>query len=117
MNKIRIRRRGESSFALLGIGRPFCFRFIGQWQSCSEHLIFHLICQIVFKHFAPAQAIKIDVPPGRINEIVRRRRRITADTAMRLARFFDMTPQYWIELQADYDLDVAQPESYQRFFS
>ena len=38
-------------------------------------------------------AIKIGVPPGRINEIVQRRRRITADTAMRLARFFDMTPQ------------------------
>ena len=62
-------------------------------------------------------AIEIDVPPGRINEIVQRRRRITADTTMRLARFFDMTPQYWMGLQADYDLDVAQPESYQRFFS
>ena len=56
-------------------------------------------------------AIEIDVPPGRINEIVQRRRRITADTAMRLARFFDMTPQYWMGLQADYDLDVAQPKS------
>jgi len=55
-------------------------------------------------------AIEIDVPPGRINEIVQRRRRITADTAMRLARFFDMTPQYWMGLQADYDLDVAQDE-------
>ena len=62
-------------------------------------------------------AIEIDVPPGRINEIVQRRRRITADTAMRLARFFDMTPQYWMGLQAHYDVDVAQPESYQRFFS
>ena len=55
-------------------------------------------------------AIKIDVPPRRINEIVQRRRRITADKAMRLARFFDMTPQYWMGLQADYDLDVAQDE-------
>ncbi len=55
-------------------------------------------------------AIKIDVPPRRINEIVQRRRRIAADTAMRLARFFDMTPQYWMGLQADYDLDVAQDE-------
>ena len=55
-------------------------------------------------------AIKIGVPPRRINEIVQRRRRITADTAMRLARFFDMTPQYWMGLQADYDLDVAQDE-------
>ncbi len=55
-------------------------------------------------------AIKIGVPPRRINEIVQRRRRITADTAMRLARFFDMTPQYWMGLQADYDLDVTQDE-------
>ena len=55
-------------------------------------------------------AIKIGVPPRRINEIVQRRRRIAADTAMRLARFFDMTPQYWMGLQADYDLDVTQDE-------
>jgi len=55
-------------------------------------------------------AIEISVPPSRINEIVKGRRRVTADTAMRLARFFSMTPQYWMGLQADYDLDVAQDE-------
>ena len=37
-------------------------------------------------------------------------RRITADTALRLARYFNMTPQYWLGLQADYDLDIAQDE-------
>lgn len=55
-------------------------------------------------------AIEIRVPPRRINEIVHGKRRVTADTAMRLARFFNMTPQYWIGLQADYDLDVVRDE-------
>lgn len=52
----------------------------------------------------------ISVPPRRINEIVKGKRRVTADTAMRLARFFSLTPQYWMGLQADYDLDFAQDE-------
>ena len=53
-------------------------------------------------------AIEIRVPARRINEIAHGKRRITADTAMRLARYFNMTPQYWLGLQTDYDLDVAQ---------
>jgi len=53
-------------------------------------------------------AIEIRVPARRINEIAHGKRRITADTAIRLARYFNMTPQYWLGLQADYDLDVAQ---------
>jgi antitoxin HigA-1 len=57
-----------------------------------------------------ALARDINVPPRRINEIVNRKRRITADTAMRLARYFCMTPQYWMGLQADYDLDVAHDD-------
>ncbi len=52
-------------------------------------------------------AIAIKVPPRRINEIVLGKRRITADTALRLARFFNMSPQFWLGLQMDYDLDVA----------
>lgn len=55
-----------------------------------------------------ALARDIKVPPRRINEIVNRKRRITADTALRLARYFKVTPRYWMGLQADYDLDVAQ---------
>jgi hypothetical protein len=43
----------------------------------------------------------------RINEIVLGKRRITADTALRLARFFGTSPQFWMGLQTDYDLDVA----------
>ncbi|MGB4581272.1 MAG: HigA family addiction module antitoxin [Coriobacteriia bacterium] len=52
-------------------------------------------------------ALRISVPPRRINEIVLGKRRITAETALRLARYFDTTPQFWLGLQADYDLDVA----------
>lgn len=48
----------------------------------------------------------IGVPPRRINEIVLEKRRITADTALRLGRYFNMTPQFWLGLQMDYDLDL-----------
>ena len=53
-------------------------------------------------------ALAIRVPARRINEIVHGKRRITADTALRLARFFSMSPQFWLGLQTDYDLDVAE---------
>ena len=42
-----------------------------------------------------------------INEIVLEKRRVTADTALRLARYFSTSPQFWLGLQADYDLDIA----------
>lgn len=53
-------------------------------------------------------AIGIGVHARRINEIVLGKRRISADTALRLARFFGTSPQFWMGLQNDYDLDVAQ---------
>jgi len=52
-------------------------------------------------------ALQIGVPPRRINEIVLGKRGITADTALRLARYFGTSPQFWLGLQMDYDLDVA----------
>ena len=52
-------------------------------------------------------AIAIAVPPRRINEIVHGQRRITADTALRLARYFGTSAQFWINLQTHYDLEVA----------
>ena len=55
-------------------------------------------------------AMDIHVPARRINEIVHGKRRITADTALRLARYFGMSPQFWLGLQMDYDLDVASDE-------
>jgi addiction module HigA family antidote len=55
-------------------------------------------------------ALNIGVPPRRINEIVLGKRRISAETALRLARYFGNTPQFWLGLQADHDLDVAAEE-------
>jgi addiction module HigA family antidote len=55
-------------------------------------------------------ALDIRVPARRINEIVHRKRRITADTAMRLAKYFKMSPQFWLGLQMDYDLDIAEDQ-------
>jgi addiction module HigA family antidote len=52
-------------------------------------------------------AREIGVPPRRINEIVLGRRSITADTALRLAKYFDLSPQFWLGLQMDYELDIA----------
>lgn len=51
-------------------------------------------------------AVSIGVPPRRINEIVHGTRRITADTALRLGRYFGMDAQFWINLQSHYDLEV-----------
>jgi len=55
-------------------------------------------------------ALDIRVPARRINEIVLGKRRITTDTALRLAKYFNMSPQFWLGLQVDYDLDVATDE-------
>ena len=62
--------------------------------------------------YALANAIK--VPRSRVNDIVRGRRAITADTALRLARYFGTTPEFWINLQAHYDLEVARGSSRRR---
>ena len=59
-------------------------------------------------------ALDIRVPARRINEIVQGKRRITADTALRLAKYFDMSPQFWLGLQMDYDLDVAEDQLTER---
>ncbi len=50
----------------------------------------------------------ISVSPRRINEIVHGKRAITADTALRLGRFFGMAPQFWLNLQNRYDLEVTE---------
>jgi addiction module HigA family antidote len=52
-------------------------------------------------------ALDIGVPARRVNEIVLGKRSVSADTALRLARYFATTPQFWLGLQADYDLDVT----------
>lgn len=53
-------------------------------------------------------AREIVVPPGRISEIVNCKRAITADTALRLGKYFSTSPELWLGLQTDYDLRIAQ---------
>ena len=56
-------------------------------------------------------AIELHVPVTRINDIAHGRRSITADTALRLSRYFGTSPQFWINLQTNYDLEVASDAS------
>ena len=55
-----------------------------------------------------ALARAIDVPPNRVSEIVNGKRAITANTALRLGKYFAVSPEIWLDLQSDYDLRVAQ---------
>lgn len=58
----------------------------------------------------------ISVPPRRINEIVLGKRAISADTALRLSRYFGNSAQFWINLQSDYDLEVAEEKLGNKLF-
>jgi addiction module HigA family antidote len=58
---------------------------------------------------ALAQALRVSAP--RVNDIVRERRSVSPDTALRLARHFGTTPQFWLNLQASYDLKIAMREA------
>lgn len=60
---------------------------------------------------AHALALDLKVPAPRINDIVRERRAVTPDTALRLARYFGNTPQFWLNLQTSYDLKIAEREA------
>jgi len=70
--------------------------------------------EVLFEEFMRPMGISqnqlgrdLNVPPRRINEIVHGQRSITADTALRLAKYFGTSPQFWMGLQSDYDLDIA----------
>jgi antitoxin HigA-1 len=65
--------------------------------------------QFMEKHglSASALAIRLHVPAPRVNDIVRERRGVSPDSALRLARFFRTSAQYWMDLQTAYDLAVA----------
>jgi antitoxin HigA-1 len=65
---------------------------------------------IPLKMSAHALAMELKVPAPRINEIVRERRSVTPETALRLARFFWTSPDFWLNLQTAYDLKIAQRE-------
>jgi addiction module HigA family antidote len=65
---------------------------------------------IPMKLTAHSLAIALHVPAPRINDIARERRAVSADTAMRLARFFNMSPEFWMGLQADYEMALAREQ-------
>ena len=60
---------------------------------------------------ANALAIALRVPAPRINDIARERRAVSADTALRLARYFGTSAEFWLGLQSDYDMKIAMAES------
>lgn len=60
---------------------------------------------------AHALAMSLHVPAPRINEIVRERRAVTPDTALRLARYFNTSAQFWLNLQSSFDLKLAEEDS------
>ncbi|WP_201575261.1 HigA family addiction module antitoxin [Psychrobacter sp. H8-1] len=62
---------------------------------------------------ANALAIKLAVTPARINEIIREKRGITADTALRLAKYFGGSAQFWLNLQSTYELRLAETDDLQ----
>ena len=73
--------------------------------------------EILLEEFMKPMGISINrlardvvVPPGRISAIVNGKRSITADTALRLGKYFGVSPETWMGLQSDYDLRVAQRE-------
>ncbi len=74
----------------------------------GEHLA-EILGELGISQYRLAKAI--DTPPRRINEIVHGRRSVTADTALRIGRALDMTPEYWLNLQKMYDLDRARASS------
>ena len=71
----------------------------------GEHLA-EILSELGISQYRLAKAI--GVPPVRINEIVHRRRSITVDTALRIGQALRMTPEYWLNLQRMYDLDLAR---------
>ena len=71
--------------------------------------------EILFEEFMTPLGLSInqlardlDVPPGRISEIISGKRAITADTALRLGKYFGVSPEVWLNLQTDYELRIAR---------
>ena len=60
---------------------------------------------------ARALALRLNVPPNRVTSILRGERGISGDTALRFARAFRTTPEFWMNLQQRYDLDIAQDQA------
>lgn len=62
-----------------------------------------------FNLTANALAVELNVPAPRINDVVRERRAVSVDTALRLAKYFGTSAEFWLGLQTDYDMALARP--------
>jgi len=78
----------------------------------GEILLRDFIEPLGLTRYRVAKAIR--VPQRRVDEICAGKRAVTADTALRLGRFFEVEPQIWMNLQAQYDLEIAERESRRR---
>jgi len=72
----------------------------------GEMLLEDFLKPMGISQYALAKAIS--VPPRRINEIVKGKRAVTADTSLRLGRYFGMSDEFWLGVQSHYDLEVAR---------
>lgn len=77
--------------------------------------------EILYEEFMKPMGISInglardiDVPPNRVSEIVNGKRAITADTALRLGKYFGVSPETWLDLQSDYDLRLMRRTVWKR---
>jgi addiction module HigA family antidote len=106
---------GESAFG----GPTLALKMSRSWtiteaNTMDKHPPIHpgeVLLEDFIKGFGITQnklAVAIGVPPRRINEIVHGKRRITADTALRLGRYFGVEYQFWLNLQAHFDLEVEK---------
>lgn len=92
--------RGAVDFSDDASGRPLPVVHPGRFL-CDEFLV-----PLDLSVYALAKAL--NVPRPGLNDFVRGRRAVSADTALRLARYFGTSPQFWVNLQARYDLDIAE---------
>lgn len=78
----------------------------------GEILLKDLLEPMGISQYRLARDVRVD--PRRINAIIHGKRAVTPDTALRLARYFDMSPRFWLNAQMRYDLEVAEDESESR---
>lgn len=82
--------------------------FIRRWGRSPDADLRDAVATCLLEHLLEHLAKDISVPPRRINEIVHGTRAISADTALRLARYFGTSDRFWLDLQARYDLEVER---------
>ena len=82
--------------------------WLGPAISPGEMLLEEFLKPLGLRQVEAAQ--RLGISANRLNEVVLGKRRITADTALRLARYFDMSLQFWMGIQMDYELDAAEDQ-------